>query len=106
VIAPDPFFLARSTRLAELALSHRIPAIFQYREFVGAGGLASYAGNPTESYRLIGLYTARILRGENPADLPVQRYSQVQLIINLKTAKAFGLAVSRSLLGRADELIE
>jgi putative ABC transport system substrate-binding protein len=83
VIAPDPFFLARSARLAELALAHRMPAIFQYREFTAAGGLASYAGNPTESYRLIGLYTARILKGEKPADLPVQQYAKIELIINL-----------------------
>ena len=71
VIAPDAFFIGRSARLAELALAHRIPAIFEYREFVAAGGLASYAGNPMESYRLIGRYVARILKGEKPADLPV-----------------------------------
>src|SRR6516162_7145930 len=76
VIAPDPFFLARSARLGQLSLAHRIPAIFQYREFVAAGGVGSYAGNPTETYRAIGLYTARILKGEKPADLPVQQYAK------------------------------
>ena len=106
VIAPDAFFIGRSARLAELALAHRIPAIFEYREFVAAGGLASYAGNPMESYRLIGRYVARILKGEKPADLPVQQYAKLELIINLKTAKALGLTVSRPLLTLADDLIE
>jgi putative tryptophan/tyrosine transport system substrate-binding protein len=106
VIAPDPFVLGRSARLAELALAYRIPAIFQYREFAAAGGLASYAGSPTESYRLIGLYTARILKGEKPADLPVQQYTKIEMIINLKTAKALGLAVPPSILLLADEVIE
>jgi putative ABC transport system substrate-binding protein len=106
MIAPDPFFIGRSAQLAELALAHRIPAIFQYREFVAAGGLASYAGNPTQSYQLIGLYTARILKGEKPADLPVQQYTKIELIINLRTAKALGLIVPLTLLGRADEVIE
>ena len=94
VIAPDPFFIGRSARLAELALAHRTPAIFQYREFVAAGGLASYAGNPMEGYRLIGLYTARILRGENPADLPVRQYGKIELIINFKTAGSSPSAVT------------
>ena len=106
VIAPDPLFIAHSARLAELALGHRMPAIFQYREFAAAGGLASYAGNPTQTYQLIGLYTARILKGESPANLPVQQYDKLQLIINLKTAKALGLAVSPALQALADEVIE
>ena len=106
VIAPDPFFIGRSARLAELALAHRTPAIFQYREFAAAGGLASYAGNPMEGYRLIGLYTARILRGEDPADLPVQQYGKLELIINLNTAKRLGLTIPRHLLVTADEVIE
>jgi ABC-type uncharacterized transport system substrate-binding protein len=106
VIAPDPFFIGRSARLAQLALSHRTPAIFQYREFAAAGGLASYAGNPMEGYRLIGLYTARILRGENPADLPVRQYAKIELIINLNTARALGLTIPRHLLVTADEVIE
>jgi putative ABC transport system substrate-binding protein len=106
VIAPDPFFISRGARLGELALAHRIPAIFQYREFAAAGGLASYAGNPMQSYQLIGRYIARILKGEKPADLPVQQYATIELIINLKTARALGLTVSRPLLGLADEVIE
>src|SRR6516162_10198751 len=106
VIAPDPFFIGRSARLAELALAHRTPAIFQYREFAAAGGLASYAGNPMEGYRLIGFYTARILKGENPADLPVRQYGKLELIINLKTARALGLTIPRHLLVTADEVIE
>jgi putative ABC transport system substrate-binding protein len=106
VIAPDPFFIGRSARLAELALAHRTPAIFQYREFAAAGGLASYAGNPMEGYRLIGRYTARILKGERPGDLPVQQYAKIELIINLKTARALGLTIPRHLLIAADEVIE
>jgi putative tryptophan/tyrosine transport system substrate-binding protein len=106
VIAPDPFLIGRSHRLAELALSQRTPAIFQYREFAAAGGLASYAGNPMESYSLIGRYTARILSGEKPGDLPVQQYTKLELIINLKTARALGLTVSPPLLALADQVIE
>jgi putative ABC transport system substrate-binding protein len=106
VIAPDPFFIGRSARLAELALAHRTPAIFQYREFAAAGGLASYAGNPMESYRLIGRYTDRILKGEKAGDLPVQQYAKIELFINLKTAKALDLTIPRHLLVTADEVIE
>jgi putative ABC transport system substrate-binding protein len=106
VIAGDPFFVGRSARLAELALARRRPAIFQYRDFAAAGGLASYAGSPMDGYRLIGLYTARILRGEKPADLPVQQYAKIELIINLKTARALGLTIPRHLLVSANEVIE
>ena len=106
VIAPDPFFIGRSARLAELALAHRTPAMFEYREFAAAGGLASYAGNPMESYRLIGRYTDRILKGEKAGDLPVQQYAKIELFINLKTAKALGLMIPRHLLVTADEVIE
>jgi putative ABC transport system substrate-binding protein len=106
VIAPDPFLLTRSARLAGLALTHGIPAISQYPDFAAAGGLASYAGNPADFYRLIGLYTARILRGQKPADLPVQQYDKFELILNLKTAKALGLTVPPSIVLRADEVIE
>jgi putative ABC transport system substrate-binding protein len=87
-------------------MTHRIPTIYQYREFAAAGGLASYAGNPTEGYRLIGLYIARILKGEKAADLPIQQYAKIELIINLRTARALGLAVPLSILVRADEVIE
>jgi putative ABC transport system substrate-binding protein len=106
MIAPDPFFLSRSARLAQLALAHRIPAVFQYREFVAAGGLLSYAGNPMDSYRLIGRYTVRILGGEKPSDLPVQQYANIERILNLKTAKALGLTIPEALLATADEVIQ
>jgi putative tryptophan/tyrosine transport system substrate-binding protein len=106
VIGSDPFFNSQEERLAASALHHAVPAIFQYREFAAAGGLMSYGGSITDTYRVAGIYTGRILRGEKPADLPVQRSTKIELIINLKTAKALGLTVSLPLAGRADELIE
>jgi putative tryptophan/tyrosine transport system substrate-binding protein len=106
VISPDPFFFLQNVRLGELALAHRLPAIFQYREFVAAGGLAGYGGNSNEAHRLLAEYAARILKGEKPADLPVQQYARFELILNLKTAKALGLTVPRRLLALADEVIE
>jgi putative tryptophan/tyrosine transport system substrate-binding protein len=106
VIGPDALFNDRSAELAALSLRHRVAAIYQYREFVAAGGLMSYGGSAKDSYRLVGLYTGRILKGEKPPDLPVQQSSKVELLINLKTAKALSLAVPPTLLGRADEVIE
>jgi putative ABC transport system substrate-binding protein len=106
VIGTDGFFVAHSEQLAALSVRYGIPAIFQYRAFAAAGGLMSYGGSVTDSYRLSGFYTGRILKGEKPADLPVQQATKVELIVNLKTAKALGLAVPMSLLGRADEVIE
>ncbi len=106
VISPDPFFIQQSERLAALALGRAIPAMFQYREFAAAGGLISYSGSRTDSYRLVGVYAGRILRGEKPADLPVQRSTRVELIINLKTARALGISIPLTALVRADEVIE
>jgi putative tryptophan/tyrosine transport system substrate-binding protein len=106
VIGPDVFFLANVERLGALALRHAIPAIHQYRPFVAAGGLMSYGASETEAYRLLGVSTGKILRGQKPGDLPVQRSTKVELLINLKTAKALGINVPLSVLGRADEVIE
>jgi len=106
MIAADRFFNTRSPQLAALALSHRVPAIYQYRDFAAAGGLLSYGGSLTDSYGRAGVYTGRILKGENLIDLPVQQYAKVELIVNLKTAKALGLTVPPTLLARADEVIE
>ena len=106
VIGTDVFFNSRSEALAGLALRHGLPSIYQYPEYTAAGGLISYGGNVAESYLLAGVYAGRILKGEKPADLPVQEVTKVELIINLKTAKALGVTFPLSLLGRADEVIE
>jgi putative ABC transport system substrate-binding protein len=106
VIVPDAFFSSRVEQLAALALRYRVPAIYQYPEFTAAGGLMSYGSNLRDMLRLSGLYTGRILKGEKPADLPVQQITKVELIINLKTAKALGLTLPITILGRVDEVIE
>ena len=106
VIAPDPLFRERSEELAVLALRRGLPVISPYREFPMAGGLMSYGASLLEQYRLVGLYTGRVLKGAKPADLPVQQATKVDLSINLKTARALGLTFPVSLLGRADEVIE
>jgi len=106
VITPDVFFNARDKHLAALTVRHAIPAIYHYRPFAAAGGLMSYGSSETDYYRLVGIYVGRILKGEKPGDLPVQRSTKVELIINLKTAKALGLTVPLPLIDRADEVIE
>jgi putative ABC transport system substrate-binding protein len=106
VIMPDQLFLARSEQLAALTVRHALPAVHLFREFAAAGGLISYGSDETEYYRMIGTYIGRILKGEKPSDLPVQQATKVELIINLKTARALGLSLPLPLVGRADEVIE
>jgi ABC-type uncharacterized transport system substrate-binding protein len=106
VIGTDAFFNSRIEQLAALAVRHAVPTIYQYREFAAAGGLMSYGGSFTDDWRLAGVYTGRILKGDKPATLPVQQSMKAELIINLKAAKALGLTFPLSLLGRADEVIE
>jgi putative ABC transport system substrate-binding protein len=106
VIGSSAFFVARQEQLAALAVRHTMPAVFENRQFVAAGGLMSYGGSLPDAYRLAGLYTGRILKGEKPSELPVQRGTKVELYINLKSAKALGITVPLPLSGRADEVIE
>jgi putative tryptophan/tyrosine transport system substrate-binding protein len=106
VIGSDTFFTSRSERLASLALRYALPAVYEWREFAVAGGLISYGTDSRDAYRLAGIYTARVLKGEKPADLPVQQATKVELYINLKTAKTLGIIIPLLLSGRADELIE
>jgi len=106
VIGADPFFTSQIERLAKMAVDHGVPAIYEFREFATAGGLLSYGAELTDAYRLAGNYTGQILKGGKPADLPVQQSTKVELVINLKTAKALGITFPLSLMGRADEVIE
>jgi putative tryptophan/tyrosine transport system substrate-binding protein len=106
VIGTDLFLSSRIERLASLGRRYSIPEVFQYPEFTSAGGLMSYGASAKEPYRRAGTYTARILKGEKPADLPVQQATKIELLVNMKTAKMLGLEVPASLLARADEVIE
>ena len=106
VIGADTFLNARSKQLADLAVRHAIPTVSPYREFTRAGGLMSYGANIAEASRQAGVYTARILKGEKPADLPIEQPTLFELGINVEAAKALGITVSATLLARADEVIE
>ena len=106
LISPDVLFNTHAEQLAKLALRHALPAFYNYHPFAAAGGLITYGTDENEYYRLVGTYAGRVLRGDKPADLPVQQSTKVEMIINLKTAKVLGITVPLSLLGRADEVIE
>jgi putative ABC transport system substrate-binding protein len=106
VVASDTFFATHSEQIAALTVRHALPAIHQSRDFAIAGGLMSYAGSFMESHRQAGMQTGRLLKGDKPADLPVQQVTKVELFVNLKTAKSLGVTVPLPLLGRADEVIE
>jgi ABC-type uncharacterized transport system substrate-binding protein len=106
VIGTDPFFSSRLEQLATLTARHAVPTVYQFREFTAAGGLMSYGGSLTDTFRAAGVYTGRILKGDKPADLPVQRTTKVELFLNLRTAKVLGLEVPRTLIARADDVIE
>ncbi|MDF2766293.1 MAG: transporter substrate-binding protein [Rhodospirillales bacterium] len=105
-IAADALFVSRVDQLAALSLRHGLPALYPFREFAAAGGLASYGTELADTYRLAGVYTGRLLNGEKPAELPVQQATKVELVLNLRTAKALGMTVPQALLARADEVIE
>jgi putative ABC transport system substrate-binding protein len=106
VVTGDAFFIIQNGQIVALAARHGIPTVYQYRESTVAGGLMSYGASLVDAWRIVGTYAGRILKGEKPADLPVQQSSKIQLAINLETAKALGLSVPANLLAIADEVIE
>jgi len=106
LVAADPYFTARRSQVVVLAIRHGWPTMYQWREFVDIGGYASFGSNLTEQYRQVGFFVARILKGEKPADLPVQQPTKFEFVVNLRTARALGHTVPLPLLARADEVIE